>query len=79
MSIQIEAIRSHSSKLLKLEQQMTELLALRRAVCLLNAKRSRPKGSRRRIHPASDISATQWASRVPSPAKKWTDVSPLWR
>ena len=39
MSIQIEAISSHSSKLLKLEQQMTELLALRRAyVCsMLNA------------------------------------------
>jgi hypothetical protein len=69
MSVQIEAISSHFSKLLKLEQQMTELVALRRAVCLLNAKRSRPKGSRRRIHPGSDMSATQWASRVPSLAK----------
>ena len=35
MSVQIEAISSHFSKLLKLEQQMTELVALRRAVCLL--------------------------------------------
>jgi hypothetical protein len=69
MSDSIEAISSHCSKLLKLEQQMRELIALRRAVCLLNAKHSRPKGSRRRIHPASDISATRWASRVPTLAK----------
>jgi hypothetical protein len=69
MSVQIEAISRQCIALQKLEQQMTELLALRRAVCLLNAKRSRPKGSRRRIHPASDMSATQWASRVPSLAK----------
>jgi hypothetical protein len=47
MSVQIEAISSHSGKLLMLEQQMTELLALRRTLCLLNAARYRPKGSRR--------------------------------
>ena len=47
MSIQIEGTRSYSSKLLKLEQQMKELLALRRALCLLNAARNRPSGSRR--------------------------------
>jgi hypothetical protein len=29
-----------------LERQMTELLALRRAICLLNAERSRPVGPR---------------------------------
>jgi hypothetical protein len=69
MSIQIEAISRQCIALQKLEQQMTELVALRRAVCLLNAKRSRPKGSRRRVHPASDMSATQWAGRVPSLAK----------
>jgi hypothetical protein len=47
MSVSIEAISRQCIALQKLEQQMTELLALRRAVCLLNAKRSRPKGSRR--------------------------------
>jgi hypothetical protein len=69
MSLSIGDISSHASKLLELEQQMRELIALRRAVCLLNAKRRQPKGSRRRIHRGSHMSATQWASRVPSLAK----------
>jgi hypothetical protein len=47
MSVSIEAISRQYISLLELKQQMTELLALRRTVCLLNAARYRPKGSRR--------------------------------
>ena len=72
MSIQIEVIRSHFSRLLKLEEQMTELLALRRALCLLNAKRSRPKGSPR-LYRASARSA-RWTSGT-EPSEKRTGGS----
>jgi hypothetical protein len=47
MSAPIETISRQCIALQKLEQQMTELLALRRALCLANAARDRPKGSRR--------------------------------
>ena len=47
MSAPIETISRQCIALQKLEQQMTELLALRRALCLLNAARDRPMGSRR--------------------------------
>jgi hypothetical protein len=61
MSVQIEAISSWFVKLQTLNQQMTELLALRRAVCRLDARRGRPKVSRRPIYPASHMSAARWA------------------
>ena len=35
--------------LFDLEQQMLELLALRRALCLANASRNWPRGARRRL------------------------------
>ena len=57
MSVSIETLSRHYLKILELKQQMTELLALRRTVCLLNAARYRPKGSRRRIYRASASSA----------------------
>ena len=63
MSVQIEVIPSQISKLLELERQMTHLLALRRALCLLNAKRDRPNGSRRRIrHTSGRYSVTSHPS-----------------
>jgi hypothetical protein len=46
-----------------LEQQMLELLALRRALCLAKACRNRPVGSRRRLRPSSLDSARGRASR----------------
>ena len=61
MSVQIEAISRQCIELLKLEQQMTELLALRRTLCLLNAARDEPKGSRR-LYRASARS-TRWHIR----------------
>lgn len=54
MSVQIEVISRRISMLLSLEQEMAEIIALRRALCLQNAKRNRPNGSRRvRIHRSS--------------------------
>jgi hypothetical protein len=77
MSVQIEAISRQCIELLKLEQQMKELLALRRALCLLNAARCRPKGSRR-LYGASARSARRTSCTEPS-QKRVTDVSPLRR
>jgi hypothetical protein len=45
MSAQMDPFR-FAAMIFDLERQMTELLALRRAICLLNAKGSRPLGAR---------------------------------
>ena len=50
-------ISSRFAAILKLEYEMMELIALRRALCVLNAKRSRPNGFRRRVHRVSVRSA----------------------
>jgi hypothetical protein len=50
MSICTESISRGFEALIDLEQQMSELLALRRALCLINASRNWPAGARR--HPA---------------------------
>jgi hypothetical protein len=50
MSVEIKAVLDHRLKLAEIECQMVELICLRRALCLLNAKRNRPPGSRRRRH-----------------------------
>jgi len=47
MSVEIEAISRHFSRLLDLEREMEKVIALRRALRLLSAKRSQPDGSRR--------------------------------
>jgi hypothetical protein len=47
MSVRV-AVSSKCPTVFELEDRMRELLALRRALCLLNASRNRPKGSRRR-------------------------------
>jgi hypothetical protein len=47
-----------------LERQMTELLALRRAICLLNAERSRPLGPRYPRRRRTSISSMQSAESV---------------
>jgi hypothetical protein len=57
MLVRNPSISSGFFTLEELERQMGELIALRRAVCLLNASRDRPKGSRRRPHRASASSA----------------------
>jgi hypothetical protein len=49
MSICAKSILRRVQALADLEQQMSELLALRRALCLTNASRNRPRGARR--HP----------------------------
>jgi hypothetical protein len=46
MSVRVDASKEHIS-LFELEEQMLELLRLRRALCLLNAKRKWLQGSRR--------------------------------
>ena len=53
MSVQGKAISNHCIKLAELEQQMAHILALRRALCLLNAKRNRAPGFRRGLHRVS--------------------------
>jgi len=73
MSVRV-TVSSKRPTVFELEDQMRELRALRRALCLLNAARDRPKGSRRRLYRASVRS--RCAHLIPSPAKKWTDVSP---
>jgi hypothetical protein len=45
MSDQMDPLK-FAAMICDLEHQMTELLALRRAICLLNAERSRPLGAR---------------------------------
>jgi hypothetical protein len=47
MSLSEEAIAQHAANVAKLTQQMDELRALRRALCLNVAMRSSPKGARR--------------------------------
>jgi hypothetical protein len=69
MSVQIEAISRRrgellKSEVLKLEREMTELVALRRALCLLNATRDRPKGSRRLYRVPRQIRAVAIWHRV---------------
>ena len=68
MSAPIETISVQYIALQKLELQMTELLALRRALCLLNASRDRPRGYRRRLYRAPARSA-RLARVLPSLAK----------
>jgi hypothetical protein len=47
MSLSVESIAKHAAVVSKLTQQMNELRALRRALCLQMAMRSHPKGARR--------------------------------
>jgi hypothetical protein len=47
MSLPDEALALHARSLADLAEQMMELAALRRAVCLAAAVRDRPKGARR--------------------------------
>jgi hypothetical protein len=68
MSAPIETISFQYLALQKLEEQMTELLALRRALCLLNASHDRPRGYRRRLYRTSARSA-RLARVLPSLAK----------
>jgi hypothetical protein len=49
MSICAKSLSRGVKALVDLEQQMSELLALRRALCLANASRNRPRGARRHL------------------------------
>jgi hypothetical protein len=49
MSFCAKSISRRLEALVDLEQQMSELLALRRALCLAKASRNWPRGARRRI------------------------------
>src|ERR1700751_1191829 len=49
MSVSTKSILRAVEALGDLEQQMSELLALRRALCLANASRNRPRGARRSL------------------------------
>jgi hypothetical protein len=74
MLVQIGAISRQrgellKSELLRLEREMTELVALRRALCLLNATRDRPKGFRRRLDRTSARSARSLAPRLGKTAR----------
>jgi len=49
MSFCAKSISRRLEALVDLEQQMSELLALRRALCLAMAARNWPRGARRRL------------------------------
>jgi len=57
MLVRSEPISSKLAPWEELARQMAELIALRRAVCLLEASRDRPRGYRRRLSIASARSA----------------------
>jgi hypothetical protein len=50
MLVRNEATSSRLATWDELECRMAELIAMRRAICLLKALRDRPKGSRRRLY-----------------------------
>jgi len=82
MSAQIEAISRQrgellKSELLKLEREMTELVALRRALCLLSAARDRPKGSRRLYRVSA--SSARWTFGTEPSQSRATYRSPVRR
>ena len=69
MPVQFEVILSERSA--ELKRQMTHILALRRAICLLNAKRRGPSAPRRRVHRAFDRSViVRFASRRTSLSRR---------
>ena len=65
MSAQMDLFK-FAATISDLERQMTELLALRRAVCLLNAKRRQPIGARRaRRRAFIDVTQSSMKMRPP--------------
>jgi len=73
MSIQLDALLSEHAEL---ERQFMHLLALRRALSVLKAKRGRPHGSRRRIRDSKVMRACAKDSLTRSNAWSWP--SSLW-